>query len=403
MDELSATQPRSREPTISTLKTYYGDEALSQVINAAQKNPSTQTLATELQTRQLQYWLNDRRAPADVLKLLGLTKTGDNLFDNPQFVTWLIYVADYNSKNSRKAIPRISILTSNYGDDALSKMVVEAKKTSSTATIAAKLQAEQIQHWLDIQKSPGDVFKFLALNKAGDKLLDNPQFSAWVKYVDDLNKANIDEKTTLMSVLATHYNSEGLVNILKAATNVPASSKVVKRLKTEQKWLTKDTLDELFKRLKLDKAGNDVLINPQLKTWISYMKEYNMANPKYQTTLIGTLVKNYGDENLAKILEAATKVKSMASTAKILQNEQFQLWMKKGWSPNAIFNVLHLDKAGDKLLSNPLVVTWNKYLSAFNWENPDKKTTLWEILKYHDYSDDSVGVSTCSSEKDSGY
>ncbi|KAG3192945.1 hypothetical protein PC128_g10373 [Phytophthora cactorum] len=278
-------------------------------------------------------------------------------------------------------------------------MVVEAKKTSSTATIAAKLQVEQIQHWLDIQKSPGDVFKLLALNKAGDKLLDNPQFSTWVKYVDDLNKANSDKKTTLMSVLATHYDSEGLVNILEAATNVPASSKVVKRLETEQKWLTKDTPDELFKRLKLDKAGNDVVINPQLKTWISYMKEYNKANPKYQTTLIGTLVKNYGDENLAKILEAATKVKSMASTAKILQNEQFQLWMKKGWSPNTIFNVLHLDKAGDKLLSNPLVVTWNKYLSAFNWENPDKKTTLWAILKCHDYSDDSVGYLLAAARK----
>ncbi|KAF1794890.1 hypothetical protein GQ600_12138 [Phytophthora cactorum] len=136
-----------------------------------------------------------------------------------------------------------------------------------------------------------------------------------------------------MSVLATHYDSEGLVNILEVATNVPASSKVVKRLETEQEWLTKDTPDD------------------------------------------------------------------MASTAKILQNEQFQLWMKKGWSSNAIFNVLHLDKAGDKLLSNPLVVTWNKYLSAFNWENPDKKTTLWAILKYHDYSDDSVGYLLAAARK----
>ncbi|KAG3199276.1 hypothetical protein PC128_g5379, partial [Phytophthora cactorum] len=78
-----------------------------------------------------------------------------------------------------------------------------------------------------------------------------------------------------MSVLATHYNNDGLVKLLESARNAPRSSKLVKRLEAEQKWLTKETPDDLFKRLKLDKMENDVLISPQLKTWINYMKEYN--------------------------------------------------------------------------------------------------------------------------------
>ncbi|ETL79042.1 hypothetical protein L917_20254 [Phytophthora nicotianae] len=73
------------------------------------------------------------------------------------------------------------------------------------------------------------------------------------------------------------------------------------------------------------------------------MKEYNTANPKYRATLIGTLVKHYGDENLANIIDAAMSVKDTATIAKRLQSEQFQLWMQKRLSPNAIFDVLHLD------------------------------------------------------------
>ncbi|KAG4038168.1 hypothetical protein PC110_g17561 [Phytophthora cactorum] len=161
VDELSATRPDTKISTISTLKAYYGDEALSQMIIAAQKNPKTQQLADELQTRQLQYWLDNKKTPADVFKLLELSKAGDNLLDNPQVSTWLSYVADFKKKTPRKSQESIPILTTHYGDEALSKILLEAKQTPSTATIADKLHQEQIQHWLDAGKSPGDVFKFL--------------------------------------------------------------------------------------------------------------------------------------------------------------------------------------------------------------------------------------------------
>ncbi|KAG2872340.1 hypothetical protein PC114_g26434 [Phytophthora cactorum] len=444
VDELSATRPDTKISTISTLKAYYGDEALSQMIIAAQKNPKTQQLADELQTRQLQYWLDNKKTPADVFKLLELSKAGDNLLDNPQVSTWLSYVADFKKKTPRKSQESIPILTTHYGDEALSKILLEAKqtpsdklldnpqfatwlsyvddfnwkdprisrisvmaryygdetltkmlfeamKTPSTANIAAKFHEEQIQLWLNTQKSPGDVFKFLSLNKADEKLFDNPQFMTWVKYVDDLSKGYSDKKTTVMSVLATHYNNDGLVKLLESARNAPRSSKLVKRLEAEQKWLTKETPDDLFKRLKLDKMENDVLISPQLKTWINYMKEYNAANPKYQTTLIGTMAANYGNVKLVKVRDEAMKVKGTASTAKKLQSELFQRWVQKGWAPNYIFqSVLHLDEAGDKIFTNPLVVTWGKYLSAFNRDNLGKETTVWTKLAATDYDPDDV-------------
>ncbi|ETO70187.1 hypothetical protein F444_13307, partial [Phytophthora nicotianae P1976] len=444
--------PGSGISTISKLTSYYGDEHLSQMIITAQKNPKTQDLAADLQKRQLQYWLDNKKAPAKVFKLLELNKAGGNLVDNPQVSAWLSYVADFETKfpkQSEKAIPmvtrhfddetlskifreakqtpstasiankldgeliehwtdtktlpktmfkllelnragdklleapqfatwltyvdnfysrnrrnpRVSIMTSYYGDEALTRLLIKAMQTPSEANLATKLHEEQLQSWIYSRKLPGDVFKFLSLDKAGEKLFDHPQFMKWVKYVEDLNKVHPDKKTTLMSVLAKQYDSEGLVKLLQSAKNNPSWSKLVLQLETEQKWMAKGTPNDYFKQLKLDKVGKDVLSNPQLKTWLNYVKEYNAANPKYQATLIGTLAANYGEMKLVKMLDEAMKVKDTESAAKKLQSELFQRWIQLNWTPEYIFaKVLHLDQEGDMLFTNPLVVTWGKYL-----------------------------------------
>ncbi|ETK81555.1 hypothetical protein L915_12949 [Phytophthora nicotianae] len=268
-----------------------------------------------------------------------------------------------------------------YDDETLTKMLFEAMKAPSTANNAAKLHKEQIQYWLDTRKPPGDVFQPLSLDKAGEKLFDHQQFMKWVKYVEDLNKVHPDKKTTLISVLAKHYDSEALAKMMESAKDVPQSAKLVKLLETEQKWMTKETPDNLFKRLKLDQMGNHVLSNTQLKTWINYMKEYNAVNPKYKATLIGTLATNYGELKVIKMLDEAAKAKATAGDAKILKNELLQSWMQKGWSPEYIFDVvLRLDQDGNKLFRNPLVTTWGKYLIAFNRDNYGKETTIWRML-----------------------
>ncbi|KAF1777089.1 hypothetical protein GQ600_14684 [Phytophthora cactorum] len=229
MDELSATQPRSREPTISTLKTYYGDEALSQMINAAQKNPSTQTLATELQTRQLQYWLNDRRAPADVLKLLGLTKTGDNLFDNPQFI----------------------------------------------------LQNEQFQLWMKKGWSSNAIFNVLHLDKAGDKLLSNPLVVTWNKYLSAFNWENPDKKTTLWAILKYHdYSDDSVGYLLAAARKIPGTEAITAHFEVLQYWLaTRKIPNYVFSKLRLDRAGYNLLANPLFSTWIQYFDGFIVKFP----------------------------------------------------------------------------------------------------------------------------
>jgi hypothetical protein len=239
---------------------------------------------------------------------------------------------------------------------------------------------EIVQGWLKTSKLPSEAFVWLKLDKAGHKLLENGQFATWVKYVDRFNKQNPNEPTTVIATLASHYSSQELTKILEAAKKVPGTTKLSTRLEGELRWMSKDSPAQYFTRLALDKQGNKLLESPELTTWINYMKLFNKDNPNRQTSLVAMLTKSYGDDGLVKILEAARKVPKTATTAKRLEAEQVQLWLKNEKTPNSVFQLLKLHLADDQLLTSPQLTTWLNYMKLFNREYPDKQTTLITTL-----------------------
>ncbi|EEY63418.1 secreted RxLR effector peptide protein, putative [Phytophthora infestans T30-4] len=167
---------------------------------------------------------------------------------------------------------------------------------------------------------------------------------------------------------------ESLSNSLKSTTNEQLMS-----------WLNGGkNADDVFKLLTLDDAAETLLASPQLQAWIKFMKKFNTENPKQQTTLIKTLTSHYGDDGVAKIIEAAKQVPATATIAKRLQTEQTQRWIAYEKSPDVVFKLLKLNNAGDKLFKQPQVVTWAKYVDAFNKAHPEQKTTLFSMLKKYD-------------------
>lgn len=91
--------------------------------------------------------------------------------------------------------------------------------------------------------------------------------------------------------------------------STPSVENVVKSTSTNHQleaWLKKGTsADAVFKALTLQKAANSLLGNPNLNTWISFMKLFNKQNPSKKTSLIATLTAHYGDLGLTKVIEAA--------------------------------------------------------------------------------------------------
>ncbi|OWZ02056.1 Avirulence (Avh) protein [Phytophthora megakarya] len=160
--------------------------------------------------QQFQNWLKKGESSDAVFAHLQLTNAGDNLFDNPHFVSWVQYTDDLSAKMPKEATSAISTLTTRYGDDALYNLIEAAKNEPSTWKLATKLQIEQMEHWVKVGKDPDDVFHLFKLDKTGDKLFSNPEFTAWVKYVDDFNAKHVEEPASITPTLMNYY-SEGIL------------------------------------------------------------------------------------------------------------------------------------------------------------------------------------------------
>ncbi|KAG6616204.1 putative secreted RxLR effector protein [Phytophthora cinnamomi] len=250
-------------------------------------------------------------------------------------------------------------------------------------SVKSTVSAEKLQEWLKKGESTDDVFKLLVLDDAADDLLANPNLNAWINYIKLFNEENPTKKASLIATLTTHYGDDGLAKIIEAAKRVPSTEDIAKRIQTEQlqTWLVnKKTTNDVFGLLALDKAGDDLLANPLLNTWISYMKLYNENNPTKKTSLIATLTAHYGDDGVANIVEAGKRIPRASPIAKRVQTEQIQRWLVDGKSPDDVFALLKLDKAGSGLFTQPQVNTWVKYMDDFKKANPNDEMTLFSAL-----------------------
>ncbi|OWY96421.1 Avirulence (Avh) protein, partial [Phytophthora megakarya] len=155
-------------------------------------------------TEKLESWLKSGKSADAVFTRLHL-HDGGNLFFNPQFVVWIKY-ADHLSAR-KPSMSAISTLTRQYGDDVLFRMIETAKMHPNTESIAKKLEVEQMQHWLTARKDPDEVFRLFELNKMGrNNIFEEPEFTTWVKYVDDLNTKYPEEPTWMYSTLTKYMN-----------------------------------------------------------------------------------------------------------------------------------------------------------------------------------------------------
>nr|7XVK_B Chain B, RxLR effector protein PSR2 [Phytophthora sojae] len=245
---------------------------------------------------------------------------------------------------------------------------------------------KKLLKWADAKKPPETVFTRLRLDKTGTQLFDNTDFPVWAAYTRSVAQTDSEASAVMLKTLVSRYSDEVLSGMIAAAKKSSKTESIATKLETEQMrtWLAaKKTPDDMFLVFKLNKAGDDILSSPLLSAWTNYMKLSNKENPKAQTTLIATMTKHYGDSGVSQILAAARKSPATQSTAKRLEAEQVQLWLKKGRTPDDTFTLLSLDRAGDDLLASPQFNTWMKYINYYNKENPDEKTTVLAKLMTH--------------------
>nr|QMU24897.1 PaRXLR73 [Phytophthora agathidicida] len=145
------------------------------------------------------------------------------------------------------------------------------------------------------------------------------------------------------------------------------------------------SLDYVFNKLKLDKAGDNAFATPEFTTWIQYSRATIKSMDPYKA-MYSQLFLQYGDDGIMKMAEVAIKSKSNEAIAKTFQKIKFEEW--KGFSVNAngAFTALKLDKNVDDVLTNPNLNVWVKYADEVAEGNPKLKTSLIDTLRDH-YND----------------
>ncbi|KAL3663839.1 hypothetical protein V7S43_011252 [Phytophthora oleae] len=324
-------------------------------------------------------WLKAGNSADDVFKLLALDNVADNLLASPKLSEWINYMKAFNQKNPTKKTSVVATLTTHYGDDGLAKIIEAAKQVPSTATMAKRLQGEQIQRWLAQEKSTDKVFSLLKLDKAGDDVFSQPQIQTWVKYVEGFYKTDTHKEVVLFSTLASRYSDDVLVQLLIKAKNVPSTESLATRVQAVQTklWLTtKKEPGEVFNLLRLDEEGYFILRSPLLTAWIQYTDEFRKLYYGTKLTAMATLTKFYDDEVLTKMILAAMNSRSTTKMAKRLEVEQFRNWYIHGYSPKDVFKALNLYHSGLRAFENPLYTVWTKYATYLGAAEPGYKVGL---------------------------
>ncbi|KAK1941024.1 hypothetical protein P3T76_007730 [Phytophthora citrophthora] len=324
-------------------------------------------------------WLKAGNSADDVFKLLALDNAAENLLANPKLREWITYMKAFNEKNPTKKTSLVATLTAHYGDDGLAKIVEAAKQVPSTATIAKRLQTEQIQRWLAQEKSTDKVFSLLKLDQAGDDVFLQPQIQTWVKYVEGFYKTDTNKEAALFSTLASRYSEESLVQLLINAKKVQSTEDLATRVQAVQTklWLTSKKKPEyVFNLLKLNQEGYFILKSPLFTAWIQYTDEFRKLYYGTKLTAIATLTKFYDDEILSRMILAAMNSERMATMGKRLEMEQFRNWYIHGKSPKDVFKSLNLYQSGLKAFENPLYSVWTKYATYLGAAEPEYKVGL---------------------------
>ncbi|KAG3015122.1 hypothetical protein PC121_g13803 [Phytophthora cactorum] len=240
------------------------------------------------------------------------------------------------------------------------KLVAPVKWTGSKITGKVKVETMRLQG-----KSADEAFVLLKLDQAGDKLLENKQFSVWVSYMTKITKKY--PEVAMVVKLTSRYGDEGLAKLLEAGKQVKATNKIARKLQFIQMtgWMGQQkSMGDVFKLLRLDDGVGQLLTSPSFTILETYIQVFNKFNAGKQTHVIKEMMTFYGEKAVSTTLEAAKKVPKTSALATDLQAAQFRQWFADGVKPPKIWKMLEMKKA--TWMMNADAQVWRGYNQFYN-------------------------------------
>ncbi|KAE8904794.1 hypothetical protein PF005_g20078 [Phytophthora fragariae] len=223
----------------------------------------------------------------------------------------------------------------------------------------------------------------MRLDKAEDWLLDLPQFTVWLKYVDDLSAKNPAKGTSAFSTLTARYGDAALYKMIEESAKFAGTKDLATKLQKDQMqyWVTTAKApDDVFHVMDLDKVGRSILSNPEFIAWAKYVDDFNTTYPEKSALMAPVLRKSYRDGALLKMTEVAISGGGSKSVATKIQDELLRLWLSSRKTPDDALVELGLDRTVETLMESPLFSTWVKYTNAYSTKYPRETSTAIEAL-----------------------
>ncbi|ETL89636.1 hypothetical protein F441_13433 [Phytophthora nicotianae CJ01A1] len=102
-------------------------------------------------------------------------------------------------------------------------------------------------------------------------------------YVKIFNRENPNKQESWFYPLRIHYGWYGVKNIIKTAMNNPNTVKIGKQVEIAmlKQWLEANhNPSEVFKFLKLGKAGKEIMSSRKFSLWTKYLSDYNLTRKR---------------------------------------------------------------------------------------------------------------------------
>ncbi|EGZ09493.1 hypothetical protein PHYSODRAFT_288430 [Phytophthora sojae] len=249
---------------------------------------------------------------------------------------------------------------------------------------ALKVSPQTIKNWMKKGNFADESFEALKLDKTLDTLIDNPQFTARVKYVDDFNEQHPKKQLSIYRTLKKHYTDDALLQTIEKAKLSPETERIAAILQGEQlqEWSRIGYWPGAVYRFLFKQHSYDgIFASINWKIWTKYLDDYNAMHSAKQVSMYQVLKAHYADEGLVKVLEKAELAPETKKLASRLHAEQLHDWLRSGYSPENVYLLLFKRRLYEDTFASPAWSTWTKYLGNYNMLYPEKKMTLFAALR----------------------
>ncbi|OWZ15799.1 RxLR effector protein [Phytophthora megakarya] len=252
------------------------------------------------------------------------------------------------------------------------------KQPQKTISVAIKLEKVELEQWLSNGKSSEEAFKLLSLNDETGNLLKNPTFNTWVSCVTNADKENPYD--VVFAKLSTRYDDEDMFKLIFSAKQDSKTYAFAKNLELPQlkAWARDDkSPSDVFKLLSLQvEEGIDLLKSDKLRVWVAYVEQLK-KNP--DEVLLNELKLRYNDENLASMLAMSKTDYNSKQTGERLESFLQNNWIGEDKTAQDVFKLMKLEREGDAIFTSPMWSSWNSYVLKVSKDNPDE--SMYLILK----------------------